>query len=46
MVIEMEWMSLGGKKITGSIDFEGISIKLTVKACWGLIQRIKLPVKT
>lgn len=25
-------MSLGGKKTTGSIDFESISIKLTVKA--------------
>lgn len=39
------WTNMGGK-IIGSIDFEGISIKLTVKGCWELIQRIKLPVKT
>lgn len=25
-IIEMEQMNLGGKKITGSTDFEGISI--------------------
>lgn len=40
------WINLGLKKIIGSIDFEGISIKLTVKGLWELIQRIKLPVKT
>ena len=45
MVVEVEQTSLGGKKITGFIDFEGISIKLTVKTRWELIQRTKLPVK-
>lgn len=46
MVIEKEQTNLGVEKITGFIDSEGISIKLTVKAYWELIQRTKLPVKT